>query len=438
MYAFKKPVMIIGGGLAGCEAAWQLIRRGLPVDLYEMKPLVFSPAHQSPLLAELVCSNSLRSNLTDSAAGLLKQEMRLLRSLIMDAAAQASVPAGRALAVDRSAFSRYIENVLGHEKRFRLFRQEVSSIPDDCHVIVATGPLTSPAFAEFIQSLTGSRYLYFYDSISPIVMGDSIDYDAVFRASRYDKNGSDYLNCPLDQHTYEQFNKELLNADVVSKHSFEDARFFEGCLPIEVLARRGMQTLAYGPMKPVGLTDPKTGKPPYAVVQLRQENRDATMFNMVGFQTRLSWTEQKRIFRGIPGLECAEFARYGSIHRNTYINTPALLNKTLQLTSNGNIYFAGQITGVEGYVESAAIGLIAGLSLATIREGKKFVPPPKTTAHGSLVEYISTARTEDFQPMNMNFGLFPPLEGRCPKKEKGMRMAQRALQALNAWSKEVS
>jgi methylenetetrahydrofolate--tRNA-(uracil-5-)-methyltransferase len=426
--------MIIGGGLAGCEAAWQLTKRGHPVILYEMKPCRFSPAHQSPLLAELVCSNSLRSNQIDNAVGLLKEEMRVLQSLIMKAADCTSVPAGRALAVDRSAFSSYIEAKLGNEKLIRIIREEICEIPIDCQTIVASGPLTSSGLAGSIQLKTGKDYLYFYDAISPIVSGDSIDEASVFRASRYDATDEgDYLNCPLTDQEYELFYKELLHTDIVKPHSFEDIHYFEGCLPIEVLARRGMQTLAYGPMKPVGLVDPKIGNQPYAVVQLRQENRDATLFNIVGFQTRLSWQEQKRIFRLIPGLQNAEFMRYGSIHRNTFINAPALLKKTLQLKHDENIFFAGQISGVEGYVESASMGLMAGLSVAAIRDGKIFQPPPETTAHGALLKHITGTSRIDFQPMNVNFGLFPPLVERSRKRDHGKRMAERAMADIRKW-----
>ena len=428
-----KPIIVIGGGLAGCEAAWQLLNRGHQVTLYEMKPALFSPAHTSPHLAELVCSNSLRSNMPENAVGLLKEEMRIMHSLIIEAADRTAVPAGKALAVDRTRFSLYIEEKLFSHKGLSVIREEAREIPNDHLVIIATGPLTSDAMAGTIAALTGSDYLYFYDAISPIIEGDSIDHTKIFRASRYSGETGDYLNCPLNKDEYEKFWEALIHGEEVPLKPFEEMKFFSGCMPIEILARSGKATLAFGPMKPVGLTDPKTGKQPYAVVQLRQEDRDGILFNMVGFQTKLTWPEQRRILRMIPGLENAVFARYGSIHRNTFINSPALLRHTLQLRTNDNIVFAGQITGVEGYVESSAIGLIAGLSAACLLSGTTMVPPPVTSALGSLLSYIMNADQKTFQPMNINFGLLPPLPGKVSKKDRGRHYAQRALEALKEW-----
>jgi methylenetetrahydrofolate--tRNA-(uracil-5-)-methyltransferase len=426
-------VVIIGGGLAGCEAAWQLLKRGISVTLFEMKPASFSPAHKSPLLGELVCSNSLRSNEVENAAGLLKEELRMMDSLIIEAADHNAVPAGKALAVNRELFSVYIEDRLADFDTFNLVRKEISEIPTNVPIIVATGPLTSDSLAENISALTGDENLFFYDAISPIIYGESIDYSKVFRASRYDEGPGDYLNCPMTKDEYELFRDEILNGKEVVLRDFEDKKCFEGCLPIEVLARRGIETLRYGPMKPVGLTDPKTERRPYAVVQLRSENRDFTLFNMVGFQTKLTWSEQKRIFSMIPGLEKAEFARFGSIHRNTFINSPRLLKNTLQLDANDRIFFAGQITGVEGYVESTAMGLIAGMNVYRYLTGKEIVPPPETTALGALLGHITTSSHKYFQPMNINFGLFQSLEVRVPKKMRRLSYAERALADLRQW-----
>lgn len=425
--------IIIGGGLAGCEAAWQLSRRGLKALLYEMKPQRFSPAHQSPLLAELVCSNSLRAGPVENAVGLLKEEMRRLDSLIMAAADATAVPAGRALAVNRTDFSLYIEDRLAACRDLQVIRQEFTGIPAGRRVIVATGPLTSDALAGVLARLTGAEYLYFYDAISPIVDAESIDFEKVFRASRYESDKGDYLNCPFEKEAYEGFWQALTEARDVPLRPFEEVQCFEGCLPVEVMARRGIRTLAFGPMKPVGLIDPRTGRRPYAVVQLRPENRAMTLFNMVGFQTKLTWPEQRRIFRMIPGMEQAEFVRYGSIHRNTFINAPALLNNRLQLRADENILFAGQLTGVEGYVESAAMGLLAGLNAAALAGGKDILPPPQTTAIGALLHHITHAKSKTFQPMNVNFGLFAPLENRTAKKDRGQAYAGRALAELDAW-----
>lgn len=429
----RKPVTVVGGGLAGCEAAWQMAHRGIDVLLCEMKPSRFSPAHTSPLLAELVCSNSFRSASTENAVGLLKEEMRMMGSLTMEAADATAVPAGKALAVDRTLFSRHIEDRIA-SAGIRISREEITRIPGDSPVIIATGPLTSDPLAESISALTGSAYLFFYDAISPIVEADSIDRTRVFRASRYENQGEgDYLNCPLTQEEYERFWTELRNGEEVPLRDFEDRHCFEGCLPIEVLARRGPKTLLFGPMKPVGLTDPKTGRRPYGVVQLRRENRAGTLYNIVGFQTKMTWPEQRRILRMIPGLEEASFARYGSIHRNTFINSPVLLRKSLQLRSSDDIFFAGQITGVEGYVESAAMGLMAGINVCRLIAGGDMTPPPETTALGALLHHITNADYKTFQPMNVNFGLVAPLEGRAPRKERGRRYAERSLGALKKW-----
>lgn len=432
-------IAIIGGGLAGCEAAWQLLNKGHSVTLYEMKPVNFSPAHRSSHLAELVCSNSLRSNIIENAAGTLKEEMRRMNSLIMSAADATSVPAGRALAVDRRAFSKFIEKKLKEFPKLTIIHQEITDIPADGLVIIATGPLTSDSLSQSIAGITGNSYLYFYDAISPVIEGDSIDYEKVFRASRYDDDGQgDYLNCSMGKEEYELFWKTLTEGQTVPLRDFEDYKYFEGCLPIEVIAGRGISTLLFGPMKPVGIVDPKTGKQPYAVIQLRQENREATLFNIVGFQTKLTWTEQRRIFRMIPGLGNAEFARYGSIHRNTFINSPALLEITLQLKTAEHIFFAGQITGVEGYIESTAMGLMAGLSVSEFHKGKSFLPPPPETATGALLNHITDTDSKQFQPMNINWGLVSPLPGKVKKRERGERYALRALESLARWQSETS
>ncbi|MDI6742785.1 MAG: methylenetetrahydrofolate--tRNA-(uracil(54)-C(5))-methyltransferase (FADH(2)-oxidizing) TrmFO [Smithella sp.] len=428
-------ITIIGGGLAGCEAAWQLLKRGHAVDLYEMKPQKFSPAHKMENLAELVCSNSLKSNSLDNASGLLKAEMRRLDSLIMAAADHTAVAAGSALAVDRILFAKAVENKLLKQDNFSLHRTEMTEIPRNALTIIATGPLTSDAMADEICRLLDICYLYFYDAIAPIIEADSINMDKVFWASRYDKGTPDYLNCPLGREEYENFLAELLAGETVAAKDFEEVRHFESCLPIEVLAARGEKSLSFGPMKPVGLINPRSGTRPYAIVQLRKENTAGNLFNMVGFQTKLTWTEQRRIFRLIPGLENAQFARYGSIHRNTYINSPSLLSPSLQLKNDNNILFAGQITGVEGYMESTAMGLLAGLNAAFVMEERKLEPPPVKTAMGSLLHYIvSPSSADNFQPMNINFGLlntegFPKMK----KKEKNAFLVHQALQSLDKW-----
>ncbi|MBN2282593.1 MAG: methylenetetrahydrofolate--tRNA-(uracil(54)-C(5))-methyltransferase (FADH(2)-oxidizing) TrmFO [Deltaproteobacteria bacterium] len=436
----KESVTIIGAGLAGCEASWQLLRRGFSVDLKEMKPACFSPAHTSPHLAELVCSNSLRSADIGSAVGLLKQEMRELHSLIMMAADATAVPAGKALAVDRKLFSRFIEDRLFSQPGFSIIRGECREIPrDGSVVIVAAGPLASDALAHAISEMTGADSLYFYDAISPIVLAESVDRNIAFQASRYDEEQpGDYLNCPLSTTDYERFLSSLLKGREVPLRDFEDRRCFEGCLPIEVMARRGPETLRFGPMKPVGLNDPRTGRRPHAVLQLRRENREGTLFNMVGFQTKLAWPEQKRIFRMIPGLEKAEFMRFGSIHRNTFIDSPRLLTDNFMLANGPGLFFAGQITGVEGYVESAASGLLVGISAGRYLSGVPWHSAPPETSLGSLIRHIKGEAGGNFQPMNINFGLFPPLEKKVPRNRRGAAYADRALQALHEWMEKYS
>lgn len=431
----EKRILIIGGGLAGCEAAWQAAREGVAVDLYEMKPLRYSPAHVSPDLGELVCSNSLRSNSLENAIGLLKEELRRLDSLILRAAEETRVPAGDALAVDRQAFAANITLRLHQSENVNIVRREVVEIPQTGPVIIASGPLTSPALAETLKAMTGEEYLYFYDAIAPIVDGETLNMGVIFRASRYGE-GNDYLNCPLTAQEYYRFVEELIGGEKVPYREFENPVHFEGCLPVEEMAERGRETLAYGPLKPVGLKDPRTGKIPYAVVQLRQENQEATAFNLVGFQTKLRWKEQERIFRTIPGLENAAFLRFGSLHRNTFMHSPALLEKTLQFKRDPRIFFAGQITGVEGYVESTAMGLLAGINAARLVLNKPLVIPPSATGMGSLVHHITGPEGKGFQPMNVNFGLFPPLEGRFRGRDKKRAMRHRALKALEEWSRD--
>lgn len=429
----QKPVNVIGAGLAGCEAVWQLIKNDIPVTLYEMRPVKQSPAHHTSLFAELVCSNSLRANNIENAVGLLKEEMRLLGSLIMEAADNNSLPAGGALAVDRTNFSSYITNKIKNHPLVTICYEEITDLTAlEGITIVASGPLTSDALAESIKMLTGDEYLYFYDAAAPIVSAESLNYDKVFRASRYDKGDADYLNCPMTKEEYLAFWQELTNAEVVQPKSFEKEIFFEGCMPIEEMARRGVDTIRFGPLKPVGLVDSRTNLEAYAVVQLRQDNTAGSLYNLVGFQTHLKWGEQKRIFAMIPGLENAEFVRLGVMHRNTYINSPALLNDDLSLKCNNNILFAGQITGVEGYVESAASGLIAGMNAVRIVKNNSKEIFPEETAHGALTKHICTAPEKTFQPMNINWGIFPPLKERIRnKKLKNEELAKRALELLN-------
>ena len=428
------PITIIGAGLAGCEAAWQIARQGIPVDLFEMRPHRMTPAHQSGRLGELVCSNSLRGTGMHNAVGLLKEELRRCNSLFISAADTHAVPAGGALAVDRDGFADHLTKAIEDHPLITLRRQEITDIPDDRLVIIASGPLTSDALAEKISALTGQDHLYFYDAIAPIIEADSIDRDQVFAASRYDRGGADYLNCPFDKEQYLAFVENLCKGEKVAPRDFEKVVHFEGCMPIEVLAERGEMTLAFGPMKPVGLRDPRTGRDSFAVVQLRQDDRHANLYNLVGFQTKLTYPEQERIFRTIPGLENANFARLGSMHRNTFINTPAALNETLQLRQAPNIFFAGQITGVEGYVESAASGFLAGLFAAACHQGMSFQPPPVTTALGALLNYPVNASPENFQPMNITYGLFPALEKRIRKRrDRRQALADRALADLELW-----
>lgn len=426
-----QPVTIIGGGLAGSEAAYQLLTRGVPVVLYEMRPDVTTPAHKGGGLAELVCSNSLRASGLENAVGLLKEEMRRVGSLIMAAADATSVPAGGALAVDRHKFSAYIESRLLEFPKLKLIRQEVRELPEG-EVIMAAGPLASPAISRVIARLTGEEQLFFHDAIAPIVDGSTIDYDKAFFASRYGKGeGRDYLNCPFDKEQYLAFYEALVGAEVHPLHDFEQEKHFSGCMPIESMARYGPETICHGPLKPVGLTLPEGGEA-YAVVQLRKENAEGSMYNLVGFQTRLTQGEQRRVFRMIPGLERAEFLRYGAMHRNTYINSPRLLDGSLRLRSLPRLSFAGQITGVEGYVESAACGLMAGLFAARRAWGKPTPLFPRESALGSLLAFTQTVK-EDFQPMNVNFGLFPPLEQKVrSKKEKFAALSARALAAIDS------
>ncbi|GAC1469319.1 MAG: methylenetetrahydrofolate--tRNA-(uracil(54)-C(5))-methyltransferase (FADH(2)-oxidizing) TrmFO [Desulfuromonadaceae bacterium] len=429
----QNQITIIGGGLAGCEAAWQAAQRGISVVLHEMKPQRFSPAHQLPGLAELVCSNSLRGISLDNAVGLLKEELRRCGSLTMEAAEATSVPAGGALAVDRRLFSEYVTERIESHPLIRVERSESTDIPSEGTVIIASGPLTSDALAVSLAELTGDR-LYFYDAIAPIVAADSLDMTKIFAASRYGKgDGDDYLNCPLNEDEYLRFVDELLRGEKVPARDFEKVVHFEGCMPVEELASRGVETLRFGSMKPVGLIDPNSGREAHAVIQVRAENREKTMYNLVGFQTKLTWPEQRRVFRMIPGLEGAEFVRLGSMHRNTFINSPALLDATQQLKSDPRIFFAGQITGVEGYVESAASGLLAGVAAAHLVQGKSFPVPSPETALGALMHHITNADVKHFQPMNVNYGLFLELPGRIKKKERRQKLAERALAALEEW-----
>ena len=433
------PVTVIGGGLAGAEAAFQIASRGTPVRLFEMRPHTPTRVHQSDLLGELVCSNSLKADTLSSAHGLLKAELRRLNSLVLRAADACRVPAGSALAVDRQQFARYLTDAVYGEPGITVVREEVRNLPSDALAIVASGPLTSDALAASIQCRLGAEQLYFYDALSPIVAADSVDYSKTFFASRYDRgDGKDYLNSPLDREAYERLCLELCSAQRLELHEVERELFFEGCLPVEEMARRGSQTLAFGPLKPVGLVPPDRPQP-HAVVQLRLEDRMRSAYNMVGFQTRLKYGEQRRIFRTIPGLENAVFLRLGSVHRNTFVNAPRLLLPTLQTRRDPNLLFAGQITGVEGYVESAATGLLAGINAAALQRGAAPVAPPPTTAHGALVNYIASACAETFQPMNINFGLLPPL--RVPVSRKRLRreaMIERALRDLDAWQHGLS
>jgi methylenetetrahydrofolate--tRNA-(uracil-5-)-methyltransferase len=432
-------VIIIGGGLAGSEAAWQAARRGLRVDLFEMRPVRQTPVHRTGDLAELVCSNSLKSNLLDTASGLLKEEMRRLDSLIVRVADRVKVPAGGALAVDRDAFAREVTGALAAEPLIRVVREEVTAIPDEGPCILATGPLASDAIAAAIARFTGSEYLYFYDAISPIIEADTIDRTRVFGASRYGKGGDDYLNCPLTAEEYDRFYEALVAATEAPSHDIDrpahgKTPYFEGCLPIEEMARRGRSTLLFGPMKPVGLVDPKTGRQPFAVVQLRQDTLAGDFYSMVGFQNHLKFGEQQRVFRLIPGLERAEFPRLGQVHRNSYINAPAILLPSFQARRRADLFFAGQISGVEGYLESAASGLVAGINAARLAEGLPALMFPATTALGALGRYISGSEPTHYQPANIAFGLLPPLAQEIrDKRKKKEALVARALRDHDAF-----
>jgi len=428
---------IIGGGLAGSEAAWQAAQRGIEVDLYEMRPVRPTMAHVTDQLAELVCSNSLGSDLPDRAPGLLKTEIRRLDSMILQAAMELAVPAGGALAVDREGFAQRVTAKIMSHPRIRLIREEVTQIPTT-PTIIASGPLTSDALAEQIGGLSGKEYLYFYDALSPIVEAESIDMTKAYRASRYGKGEQeegDYINCPLNKAQYQQFVQELRQAEQITLKQFEqeDEHFFEMCLPVEVLARRGEEALAFGPMRPVGLRNPYTGERPHAVLQLRQDNLAGTLYNLVGFQTNLKWGEQKRVFRLIPGLEQAEFMRYGMMHRNTYINSPTLLNPTMQFRQRADLFFAGQIIGVEGYVGNAATGLLAGINAARFLQGQSLITLPPTTMLGALCHYVTHAEPKEFQPMKANFGLMPPFDKVIRQKQQRYQAyVERALHDLAA------
>ncbi len=425
-------IRVIGGGLAGCEAAYQIAKRGINVKLFEMKPSVFSPAHSNVNLAEIVCSNSFKSNSITNACGLLKEELRRLDSLLISCADTTSVPAGQDLAVDREEFSKLVTNKIENMDNIEIIREEFyEDIDDDCITIIATGPLTSKKMEDVIKKITGEDKLHFYDAAAPIVEKDSIDMNIAFYGDRYGKEGdSSYINLPFTKEEYLAFYKELINAEVVDLHEFEKKEIFEGCMPIEVMAKRGEDTIRFGPLKPVGFIDPRTGLRPYAIVQLRQDNSLGTLYNLVGFQTNLKFGEQKRVFSMIPGLKNAEFVKYGVMHRNTYINSPVLLNSTFNLKSKENIFFAGQITGVEGYVESIASGLCAGINAYKLLKKEQLTIYPKETVIGALAKYISTPNPK-FQPMNANFGILPPLEEKIKDKIKRYeKMAERSLKSI--------
>ena len=434
-----EKVIIIGAGMAGSEAAWQVANRGIKVDLYEMRPVKNTPAHKTDLFAELVCSNSLRGAGMENAVGVLKEEMRRLGSVIMEAADATKVPAGGALAVDRKGFSQYITDKVTNHPNINVIHEELEEIhyEENALTIVASGPLTAGKLAENIGELMGQKYFYFYDAAAPIVTLESVDMTKAWKASRYNKGEAAYINCPMNKEEYLHFWNELVNSEKAETHNFEKEVFFEGCMPVEEMASRGEDTLLFGPLKPVGLENPADGKLPYAVVQLRQDNADGTLYNIVGFQTHLKWGEQKRVFGLIPGLENAEFVRYGVMHRNTFINSPEKMRPTLQFKDNDKLFFAGQMTGVEGYVESASSGLVAGINAARICQGLEPVVFPAETAHGSLCHYITTAPAKHFQPMNVNFGIMSPIKERIrDKKQKKMMIAERALRMLEEFKQE--
>ncbi|QGQ46868.1 FADH(2)-oxidizing methylenetetrahydrofolate--tRNA-(uracil(54)-C(5))-methyltransferase TrmFO [Metabacillus sediminilitoris] len=430
-------VNVIGAGLAGSEAAWQLAKRGIQVRLYEMRPIKQTPAHHTDKFAELVCSNSLRANTLTNAVGVLKEEMRILDSVIIKAADECAVPAGGALAVDRHEFAAKVTELVKGHPNVTVINEEVGEIPSG-PTIIATGPLTSKSLSEQLKSLTGEEYLYFYDAAAPIIEKDSIDMEKVYLKSRYDKGEAAYLNCPMTEEEFDRFYEALIAAETVPLKEFEKEIFFEGCMPIEVMAQRGRKTMLFGPLKPVGLEDPKTGKRPYAVVQLRQDDAAGTLYNIVGFQTHLKWGPQKEVLSLIPGLENAEIVRYGVMHRNTFINSPRLLKSTYQYKDREDLFFAGQMTGVEGYVESAASGLVAGLNAAHLVLGKELIEFPNATAIGSMAKYITTANADNFQPMNANFGIFAELPERIKsKKERNEMHANRALETIQKISKNL-
>ncbi|MED3321343.1 FADH(2)-oxidizing methylenetetrahydrofolate--tRNA-(uracil(54)-C(5))-methyltransferase TrmFO [Bacillus thuringiensis] len=423
-------VNVIGAGLAGSEAAYQIAKRGVQVKLYEMRPVRQTPAHHTDKFAELVCSNSLRANTLTNAVGVIKEEMRLMDSVIIRAADECSVPAGGALAVDRHEFAAKVTEYVKNHPNVTVVNEELTEIPEG-PTIIATGPLTSPDLAAQLKELTGEDYFYFYDAAAPIVEKDSIDMNKVYLKSRYDKGEAAYLNCPMTEEEFDRFYEALIAAETVPLKEFEKEIFFEGCMPVEVMASRGRQTLVFGPMKPVGLEDPKTGKTPYAVVQLRQDDAAGTLYNIVGFQTHLKWGPQKEVLQLIPGLENAEIVRYGVMHRNTFINSPNLLRPTYQYKQRDDLYFAGQMTGVEGYVESAASGLLAGINAARLVQGEEPIVLPPVTAMGSMANYITATNAKNFQPMNANFGLFAPLEKKLKKKaERNEAYAARALETI--------
>ena len=431
-------VNVIGAGLAGSEAAWQIANAGVEVHLYEMRPTKKTPAHHTNQFAELVCSNSLRGNSLQNAVGVLKEEMRRMNSVIIHSADETSVPAGGALAVDRDTFSATVTEKLRNHPLITVYEEELTAFPEGI-TVVATGPLTSEGLAKTIKEFNGSDGFYFYDAAAPIIEKSSINFDKVYLKSRYDKGKAAYLNCPMTKEEFEAFHKELVNAEVAPLKEFEKEKYFEGCMPIEVMAARGEKTMLFGPMKPVGLEDPKTGKRPYAVIQLRQDNAAASLYNIVGFQTHLKWGEQKRVFQMIPGLENAEFVRYGVMHRNSFMNSPELLEPTYQSLKDSRIFFAGQMTGVEGYVESAASGLIAGINAARLAKGEELVVFPRETAMGSMAYYITHAEGKHFQPMNANFGLFPELPERIrDKKVRYETLANRALESLEQVKNELA